>query len=111
MVVTVVDAAAIRHRPMETPSVETRVETPFSSPHGVAVPPLLDVRIASLMSHFSQLSPHAQKRFMALLNEYLYASPVQRRQLRRDWEHVSEQACACGEHHDEIWLGPSRGKA
>lgn len=47
---------------------------------------------------------------MALLNEYLYASPVQRRQLRRDWERVSERACVCGEGHDEGWLGPSRGK-
>lgn len=41
------------------------------------------------MSRFSQLTPLGQKRFMALLNAYLYASPSQRRQLRRDWLAVS----------------------
>ncbi len=49
------------------------------------MPASLDVRIASLMSRFSQLTPVGQKRFMELLNAYLYASPSQRRQLRRDW--------------------------
>lgn len=98
------DIAAIRHRPMETAAEDTTVETPFAPSHGVAVPPLLDVRIASLMCSFSQLSPHGQKRFMALLNEYLYASPTQRRRLRVDWEGTMAQPCACGEDHESAWL-------
>ncbi len=80
------------------------MEVPFASSHGAAVPPLLDVRIASLMCSFSQLSPHGQKRFMALLNEYLYASPTQRRRLRLDWEGTVAQPCACGEDHASAWL-------
>lgn len=80
------------------------MEVPFASPHGAAVPPHLDVRIASLMCSFSQLTPHGQKRFMALLNEYLYASPTQRRRLRVDWEGTVAQPCACGEDHESAWL-------
>ncbi|WP_434211942.1 hypothetical protein [[Pseudomonas] boreopolis] len=47
--------------------------------------PSLDVRIARLMSLFSQLTPLGQRRFIELLNAYLHASPSQRRRLGRDW--------------------------
>lgn len=70
---------------MEHEGTASRVEEPTHDSSGAAVPASLDVRIASLMSRFSQLTPHGQRRFMELLNLYLYASPMQRRQLRQDW--------------------------
>ncbi|OBU68370.1 hypothetical protein A9K58_06000 [Stenotrophomonas maltophilia] len=71
------------------PEQGPRVGRPIDESHGAAVPASLDVRIASLMSRFSQLTPVGQKRFMELLNAYLYASPSQRRQLRRNWQAIS----------------------
>ncbi|WP_049457096.1 hypothetical protein [Stenotrophomonas maltophilia] len=50
------------------------------------MPSSLDARIASLMCRFSQLTPHAQRRFTELLNAYLYASPAQRKRLRQHWQ-------------------------
>ncbi|EED40066.1 hypothetical protein SSKA14_3084 [Stenotrophomonas sp. SKA14] len=44
------------------------------------------------MCRFSQLTPHAQRRFTELLNAYLYASPAQRRQLRQRWQAQQDAA-------------------
>ncbi|WP_434211950.1 hypothetical protein [[Pseudomonas] boreopolis] len=63
------------------------------------MPHSLDVRIADLMSGFSQLSRHGQKRFVELLNVYLYASPAKRRQMRCDWADAGEP-CQCNGHPD-----------
>jgi hypothetical protein len=98
------ETGAIRHRPMETQGEQTRVEGSIAHLHGVAVPALLDARIAQLMSYFSQLTPLGQKRFMALLNDYLYASPSQRKQLRQHWEGVLAQPSACGNHEEHDWM-------
>jgi hypothetical protein len=65
---------------------------------GAAVSRLLDVRIAALMSSYSRLSPHGQKRFLDLLNVYIYASPAQRRQLRSTWPDVVIEPCSCHGH-------------
>ncbi|PSD18053.1 hypothetical protein C7E19_03840 [Stenotrophomonas maltophilia] len=54
------------------------------------------------MWSFAQLTPHGQKRFMELLNEYLYASPLQRRQMRGDWEAALAEPCACGYEHQQL---------
>lgn len=70
---------------MDSGNDRPSLEQTTASFHGAAVPASLDVRIASLMSRFSQLTPLGQKRFLELLNAYLYASPAQRRQLRNDW--------------------------
>jgi len=51
------------------------------------------------MSSFAQLKPQAQKRFLEQLNEYLYASAAQRRQLRRQWPNFVIEPCTC--HEDE----------
>lgn len=58
---------------------------------------LLDIRIAAMMSSFTRLSPHGQKRFLDLLNVYLYASPAQRRQLRDSWPEAVIEPCSCPE--------------
>lgn len=58
---------------METQDEGATVEASIADLRGVAVPPLLDARIASLMWSFAQLTPNGQKRFMELLNDYLYA--------------------------------------
>lgn len=58
---------------------------------------LLDARIAALMSRFSELTPSGQKRFLDLLNLYLYASPTRRRQLRSSWQEAVVAPCSCGE--------------
>lgn len=69
---------------------------------------LLDARIATLMTNFAALTPAGQKRFLELLNLYLYASPVQRRQLRSDWQGAMAVACRCG-HDDSLHVGaPAR---
>ncbi|HGM7311825.1 TPA: hypothetical protein ACKP7W_000033 [Stenotrophomonas maltophilia] len=92
-----VEARQIRRRPMETVGEETRVERPNTPAAGAAVSRLLDVRIAAMMTSFVRLSPHGQKRFMDLLNAYLYASPAQRRQLRSSWPDVVIEPCSCHE--------------
>ncbi len=69
------------------------VEGPIDPFPGAAVPSSLDVRIAALMCRFSQLTPHAQRRFTELLNAYLYASPAQRRELRRTWKDIEDASC------------------
>ncbi|HGM5876237.1 TPA: hypothetical protein ACKP4S_000706 [Stenotrophomonas maltophilia] len=89
---------------MESQDEGDRVEASIADLRGVAVPPLLDARIASLMWSFAQLTPHGQKRFMELLNEYLYASPAQRRQLRCEWETRVAERCACGDEPGQLWL-------
>jgi hypothetical protein len=89
---------------MESQDEDDRVEASIADLRGVAVPPLLDARIASLMWSFAQLTPHGQKRFMELLNEYLYASPAQRRQLRCEWETRVAERCACGDELEHPWL-------
>lgn len=86
---------------METACTTVRVEEPNHSATGAAVSRLLDVRIAALMSSFSKLSPHGQKRFLDLLNVYLYASPAQRRQLRSTWPDVMIEPCGCHEDAPE----------
>ncbi len=94
---------------MESPHQVTMVEAPIARPQGAAVPPLLDARLASLMFRFSQLTPHGQKRYMALLNDYLYASPLQRRQLRQAWEALLAQPC--GDADDaRHWMRAPRRK-
>lgn len=95
---------------MESSRQAPRVEAPIARLQGVAVPPLLDARLASLMFRFSQLTPHGQKRYMALLNDYLYASPLQRRQLRQQWEGVLAQPCGCGEDDAQHWMQAARRK-
>ncbi|MBN7829362.1 hypothetical protein J5H37_07270 [Stenotrophomonas maltophilia] len=87
--------AEIRRCPMETADQAARVEGPNPPADGAAVSRLLDVRIAALMSSFSRLSPHGQKRFLDLLNVYIYASPAQRRQLRSTWPDVVIEPCGC----------------
>lgn len=91
---------------MESQDEGDRVEASIADLRGVAVPPLLDARIASLMWSFAQLTPHGQKRFMELLNDYLYASPVQRRQMRGEWEATLAEPCAC--EHEHGWLQAPR---
>jgi len=87
---------------METQDKGATVEASIADLRGVAVPPLLDARIASLMWSFAQLTPHGQKRFTELLNDYLYASPMQRRQMRGDWEAALAEPCACGHEHQQL---------
>lgn len=89
--------AQIRRCPMETADAMVRVEGSSPPAAGAAVSRLLDVRIAALMSSFSRLSPHGQKRFLDLLNVYIYASPAQRRQLRSAWPDVVIEPCGCHE--------------
>lgn len=88
-----------RHRPMATPDAGARVGRILSFHTGAAVPRPLDGHIAALMSSFAQLKPQAQKRFLEQLNEYLYASAAQRRQLRRQWPNFVIEPCTC--HEDE----------
>ncbi|HBP02301.1 MAG TPA: hypothetical protein DD677_03800 [Stenotrophomonas sp.] len=89
---------------METQDEGATVEASIADLRGVAVPPLLvDARIASLMWSFAQLTPNGQKRFMELLNDYLYASPSQRRQLRQEWETRLAEPCACGHAPEPAW--------
>lgn len=76
------------------------VETSTDLVNGAAMPPSLDTRIARLMCDFSQLTPHGQRRFMDVLNLYLYASPVQRRQLRRDWQDLPLPRESCVKKSD-----------
>lgn len=96
------ECIATGHRPMETQDEGATVEASIADPRGAAMPPLLDARIASLMWSFAQLTPHGQKRFTELLNDYLYASPVQRRQMRGDWEAALAEPCACGDEHQQL---------
>jgi hypothetical protein len=91
------DALQIRRRPMELAAALDRVMGTPHSHSGAAVSRLLDVRIAALMSSFSRLSPQGQKRFLDLLNVYLYASPAQRRQLRSTWPDAVIEPCGCHE--------------
>ena len=77
---------------MEWCDTADTVEGPIDPCPGVAVPSSLDARIAALMCRFSQLTPHAQRRFTELLNAYLYASPAQRRQLRQRWQAQQDAA-------------------
>ncbi|HEL4244665.1 hypothetical protein I5U23_16420 [Stenotrophomonas maltophilia] len=93
---------------METQDEGATVEASIADLRGVAVPPLLDARLASLMWSFAQLTPHGQKRFMELLNDYLYASPAQRRQMRGDWEVALAEACACGLEQEQVLLQARR---
>lgn len=97
------DAAATGHCPMETQDQGDRVEASIADTRGAAMPPLLDARIASLMWSFAQLTPHGQKRYMELLNEYLYASPSQRKQMRSDWIAAYGRSCACGDELEPHW--------
>ena len=71
---------------------------------------LLDARIATLMTNFAALTPAGQKRFLELLNIYLYASPVQRRQLRSDWQGAMAAPCGCG-HDDAAHVGTTARRA
>ncbi|WP_152985182.1 hypothetical protein [Stenotrophomonas beteli] len=57
------------------------------------MPPALNARIAALMSGYSQLTPQGQRRFMEVLNAFTFASPAQRRQMRRAW---LEALALCG---------------
>ncbi|WP_171957043.1 hypothetical protein [Stenotrophomonas maltophilia] len=96
-----IEHAEIRRCPMETADAMLRVEGSSHPATGAAVSRLLDVRIAALMSSFSRLSPHGQKRFLDLLNVYIYASPAQRRQLRSGWPEVVIEPCGCHEDAPE----------
>ncbi len=87
---------ATRHCPMESQDERATVDASIADLRGVAVPSLLDAHIASLMWSFAQLTPGRQKRFMELLNDYLYASPLKRRQMRGEWEAALASSCACG---------------
>lgn len=100
--------SATGHCPMETQGESATVEASIADLRGVAVPPLLDARIASLMWRFAQLTLHGQKRFMELLNDYLYASPLRRRQMRSDWEVALAEACACGDDQQPVPLQARR---
>lgn len=102
------ECSATGHCPMETQDERATVEASIADLRGVAVPPLLDARIASLMWSFAQLTPNGQKRFMELLNDYLYASPAQRRQMRGDWEVALGEACACGHEQEQVLLQARR---
>ncbi len=102
------ERSASGHCPMETQDKGATVEASIADLRGVAVPPLLDARIASLMWSFAQLTPHGQKRFMELLNGYLYASPAQRRQMRGDWEVALAEPCACGHEQEQVLLQARR---
>lgn len=103
------DCSATGHCPMETQEEGATVDASIADLRGVAVPPLLvDARIASLMWSFAQLTPNGQKRFMELLNDYLYASPAQRRQMRGDWEVALAEACACGHEREQVLLQTRR---
>lgn len=102
------ECSATGHCPMETQDEGATVEASIADLRGVAVPPLLDARLASLMWSFAQLTPHGQKRFMELLNDYLYASPAQRRQMRGDWEVALAEACACGLEQEQVLLQARR---
>ena len=97
------ECAAIGHRPMEIQDQGDRVEVSTADLRGASMPPLLDARIASLMWSFAQLSPHGQKRYMELLNAYLYASPRQRKQMRSDWMVAYGQSCAHGDEQGPHW--------
>ncbi|WP_422351898.1 hypothetical protein [Stenotrophomonas sp. AR026] len=81
---------------MESQDERATVDASIADLRGVAVPSLLDAHIASLMWSFAQLTPGRQKRFMELLNDYLYASPLKRRQMRGEWEAALASSCACG---------------
>ncbi len=86
---------------MATPDAGARVGRILSFHTGAAVPRPLDGHIAALMSSFARLTPHGQKRFLEQLNEYLYASAAQRRQLRRQWPNFVIEPCACQEDEGE----------
>jgi len=88
---------------MESQVEHATVDASIADLRGVTVPPLLDAHIASLMWSFAQLTPSRQKRFMELLNEYLYASPSQRRRLRLDWEGAVTQPCSREVEHEGAW--------
>ncbi|WP_042358733.1 hypothetical protein [Stenotrophomonas maltophilia] len=89
---------------METQDEGATVEASIADLRGVAVPPLLDACIASLMWRFAQLTPNGQRRFMELLNDYLYASPAQRRQLRGEWETRLAEPCTYSHESGQPWL-------
>lgn len=80
---------------MDSAASLATVEATLPTSSGAAVSRLLDARIAALMSRFSELTPSGQKRFLDLLNLYLYASPTQRRQLRSRWQEA--MVAPCGE--------------
>jgi len=69
--------------------------------------PVDDPRLTRLLFQFTQLSTSAQARFLDLLNDYLFASPRLRGQLRRKWQlHGTPEPGSDPRHQGKSRPGP-----